>query len=157
MELLIRPASAGDREALGRFGAALAGQHHGFDRERFMLPPDVEEGYRWWLGKEAEQPDAVVLIAEKDGRPVGYAYGRLQPADWNLLLDACGAFHDLWVEPSARGLGAGRQLAEAMIERLTALGAPRIVLHTASANPSARRLFARLGFRETMVEMTREG
>jgi hypothetical protein len=37
-----------------------------------------------------------------------------------------------------------------------AKGAPRIVLHTAASNADAQALFARLGFRRTMVEMTRE-
>jgi len=39
---------------------------------------------------------------------------------------------------------------------LKALGAPRVVLMTAWQNEPARRFFARLGFRETMLEMTRE-
>ena len=35
-------------------------------------------------------------------------------------------------------------------------GAPRVMLWSAEANPDAQRLFERLGFRRTMVEMTRE-
>jgi ribosomal protein S18 acetylase RimI-like enzyme len=35
-------------------------------------------------------------------------------------------------------------------------GAPRVVLGTAEQNEPAQRLFERLGFRRTMVEMTRE-
>jgi RimJ/RimL family protein N-acetyltransferase len=31
-----------------------------------------------------------------------------------------------------------------------------VMLMTAEQNPAAQRLFARLGFRRTMVEMTRE-
>jgi ribosomal protein S18 acetylase RimI-like enzyme len=50
----------------------------------------------------------------------------------------------------------GLALAEAVIARLRALGAPRVVLHTAVQNAAAQRLFERLGFRRTMVEMTRE-
>jgi ribosomal protein S18 acetylase RimI-like enzyme len=33
---------------------------------------------------------------------------------------------------------------------------PRVLLMTAEQNASAQRLFARLGFRRTMIEMTRE-
>jgi ribosomal protein S18 acetylase RimI-like enzyme len=43
-----------------------------------------------------------------------------------------------------------------MIERLEALGAPRILLNAMVENESAQRLFASVGFRPTMVEMTRE-
>ncbi len=156
MPVTLRPAKPTDEPALGRMGAALARQHHAFDSERFMLPEDVESGYRWWLGREAKKADAVVLVAELDGEVVGYAYGRVEGVDWNALLDRSGALHDLWVDEKARGAGVGALLAEAMMERLTALGAPRVVLHTAAKNAHAQRLFARLGWRPTMVEMTRE-
>jgi hypothetical protein len=39
---------------------------------------------------------------------------------------------------------------------LRSIGAPRVMLWTAEQNDSAQRLFARLGFRRTMIEMTRE-
>ncbi|WIG96065.1 GNAT family N-acetyltransferase [Myxococcus sp. SDU36] len=156
MPVTLRPARPSDEPALGRMGAALARQHHAFDTARFMLPDDVESGYRWWLGREAKKPDAVVLVAELDGEVVGYAYGRVEGVDWNALLDRSGGFHDLWVEAQARGAGVGVLLAEEMMKRLTALGVPRVVLHTAARNATAQRLFAKLGWRPTMVEMTRE-
>ncbi|HEY0096539.1 MAG TPA: GNAT family N-acetyltransferase, partial [Archangium sp.] len=40
--------------------------------------------------------------------------------------------------------------------RLRALGVPRVMLMAASRNEAAQRLFARHGWRTTMVEMTRE-
>jgi RimJ/RimL family protein N-acetyltransferase len=45
---------------------------------------------------------------------------------------------------------------EAVCTRLREMGAPRVVLMSAAPNVAAQRLFARLGFRPTMVEMTRE-
>ncbi|MDQ3264050.1 MAG: GNAT family N-acetyltransferase [Myxococcota bacterium] len=156
MSVTVRPAAVSDGPLLGRFGAALAGAHHGFDSQRFMLPGDVEAGYRDWLLKEAASPKAVVLVAEKDSEVVGYAYGRLEARDWNLLLDVHAALHDLWVDPTVRGQGAGALLANAIALRLRDLGAPRVVLMSAAKNERAQRLFARLGWRPTMVEMTRE-
>ena len=155
-EVRVRPAEARDGEALGRMGEALARQHHAFDPLRFILPDRIESGYRSWLLREAKRKEAVVLVAEREGEPLGYAYGTLEGRDWNRLLDPCGGFNDLWVEPAARKAGVGRALAEALCERLTALGAPRVVLMSATQNAPAQRLFARLGFRPTMVEMTRE-
>ncbi|WP_437636383.1 GNAT family N-acetyltransferase [Sorangium sp. So ce854] len=70
------------------------------------------------------------------------------------LRDACGVLHDIYVAEPARRLGAGAILLEAVIVRLRALGAPRVVLHTAAQNAAAQRLFERFGFRRTMVEMT---
>jgi ribosomal protein S18 acetylase RimI-like enzyme len=156
MTVTVRPARASDADALGRMGAALVQQHHGFDAQRFMLPEDVESGYRWWLGKEMKAKDAVVLVAERDGEVVGYVYGRVEARDWSSLRDRCGGFHDIWVEASARGTGAGRLLAEALVRRFAELGVPRVILMSATKNEGAQKFFARLGWRPTMVEMTRE-
>jgi GNAT superfamily N-acetyltransferase len=154
--VVVRPATKQDGPALGRMGAALARLHHRFDRKRFMLPADVEAGYRWWLLRELKNPQAVVLVAQVEGRPVGYAYGRAEPRDWNALREACGAFHDLWVDKPQRALGVGALLSESMMTRLTLLGCPRVVLTTASQNRPAQSLFTRLGWRPTMIEFTRE-
>jgi ribosomal protein S18 acetylase RimI-like enzyme len=186
----IRPAVAADLAALGRMGAELARLHHAWDPPRFMLPDDIEGGYRWWLGRELENPDAVVLVGElargaltqaaprdasteaaprdalteaaprdaltEEGSIAGYCYGRLEERDWNALLDAHAGLHDIWVDNAARRSGLGRGLAEAMIAALVQRGAPRIVLKTSTKNEAAQRLFASLGWRPTMIEMTRE-
>ncbi len=137
--------------------------HHGMDPLRFLDIPNVDEGYARFLGSQLRQPDAVVLSAcrVKDGAPtpeiVGYAYGTKEPQDWMTFLGPHGALHDVIVDPSARRTGAGEALVLEMCKRLAALGAPRVVLHTAVKNEAAQALFAKLGFRKTMVEMTREG
>jgi ribosomal protein S18 acetylase RimI-like enzyme len=127
------------------------------DAARFFLPEEpMEEGYAAWLGKELANPRAVVLVAEASGEIIGYAYGRIEARDWNTLRDRCGVAVDLWVEPEARGAGTGARLVHALCAALEARGAPRVVLNVAARNPSASRLFERLGFRPTMLEMARE-
>jgi ribosomal protein S18 acetylase RimI-like enzyme len=153
----IRDATREDLPALARLGAKLAREHHAMDPARFFAPEEpMEDGYAWWLGKERANPRAVVLAATLRGRVVGYAYGRIEPRDWNTLRDRCGVGVDLWVEPRARRAGIGAALVEALVARLAERGAPRVVLNVAAANPRAARLFAALGFRETMRELTRE-
>jgi GNAT superfamily N-acetyltransferase len=97
-------------------------------------------------------------VADRPGREavVGYAYGRLEPRDWNTLRDACGEGVDLIVVPRWRRRGLGGRLVEALAEALAARGAPRLVIQVAARNPSAARAFARMGFRPTMLELTRE-
>lgn len=154
----IRPARPEDLPALGRLGAKLARAHHELDGARFFLPDEpLEAGYEWWLGKELRNRRAVVLTAETArGRIVGYAYGRLEPRNWNMLRDACGEAVDLWVEPEGRRAGLGGRLTDALVAALEARGAERVVLFVASRNPNARKLFRTLGFRPTMLEMARE-
>lgn len=157
MSLTLRPARVEDAPVLGRMGGALVRLHHAYDGQRFMTPAqDVESGYQWWLTRELKRPGAVVLVAERDGVVVGYAYATVEGRDWNALLDAHGALHDVWVEEAARKSGVGELLVEEVVRQLRARGVPRVLLMTASQNEAAQRLFARLGWRTTMVEMTRE-
>jgi ribosomal protein S18 acetylase RimI-like enzyme len=154
---LLRDARAADLPALARMGARLAREHHAMDPARFFLPEEpIEKGYAWWLGKELVNPRASIVVAARRGRPIGYAYGRIERRDWNTLRERCAVGVDLWVEPRARRGGAGRALVEALVERFAARGQPRIVIQVAAANRLARRIFAGLGFREALVELARE-
>jgi ribosomal protein S18 acetylase RimI-like enzyme len=64
--------------------------------------------------------------------------------------------YDIVVDPAHRQSGVGQLLLDTTLAALRKMGAPRVVLSTAERNESAQRLFARAGFRRTMVEMTRE-
>ena len=152
--IVVRPALKSDLPALGRLGAGLARAHHEWDPERFFLPEAGAEGYAWWLGKEMKNRKAVVLVALRGKKVIGYAYGRIEPRDWNLLRDTCAVGVDLMVDPKERGHGAGTMLGKALLEALKAKGAPFIVLQAASKNTRAQRLFKAMGFRPTIVEMT---
>jgi ribosomal protein S18 acetylase RimI-like enzyme len=103
-----------------------------------------------------EDRDAIVLIAEVQAEVVGYVYAAVQGYDYMSLRGPAGVLHDLVVFPEYRGRGIGGLLVNAALAYLKARGAPRVVLSTADGNQAAQRLFARIGFRRTMVEMTRE-
>ncbi len=160
-EVEIRPATPADLPACARLGARLSRLHHRLDRARFFSPPDLEAGYAWWLGKERRSRRAVVLAAvarDRRGREqvVGYAYGRLEPRDWNSLRDACGVGVDLMVLPRWRQRGLGARLIAALAEGLRRRGAPRMIIEVAARNPAAARTFERLGFRPTLLEFALE-
>ena len=154
--MMIRAAEARDLPAIAALAGMLVRQHHGFDAQRFMLIANVENGYAHFFAGELSNPETVILAAEEAGHIVGYAYACLEPRDWNNLLDACGALHDIYVSEGARRQGVARGLVEAVRAHLLRKGAPRLVLYTASKNSPARQFFAALGFRETMIELTAE-
>ena len=154
---MIRPATKADIPALGRLGALLVQSHFEFDPKRFISPsPRTEQGYGSFLGSQIADPDAIVLVSERDGDVVGYAYGGIEDFDYMSLRGPAGVLHDIVVDPRKRGQGIGRELLEAILAALESRGAPRIVLSTAEQNETAQRLFASAGFRRTMIEMTRE-
>jgi ribosomal protein S18 acetylase RimI-like enzyme len=151
-----------DLPAVGRLAGRLVRMHHDFDSKRFLSLPNAEAGYARYFASEIGSDQVVLLVAEltsaasRDEGIVGYAYARLEPRSYNELLDACAKLHDVYVDDRARRLGVGEALAREAIRVVTAKGAPRVVLLSAVRNEAAIRLFMRLGFRTTMLEMTRE-
>jgi len=153
----IRPAVPADLPAIGRLGALLVRTHHDFDAKRFIAAtPKTEHGYASYLATQMEEPSVVVLAAEQDGAVVGYTYAGAEGFDYMSLRGPAGVLYDIVVDPAYRGHGIGRLLLDATLAKLEARGAPRVVLSTAERNEAAQRLFARAGFRRTMIEMTRE-
>jgi ribosomal protein S18 acetylase RimI-like enzyme len=153
---LIRRAKRSELGAVARMASALVREHHALDARRFFLVEPIETGYRQWLDKEITRRGAVILVAEEDLEIVGYAYGTMEARNWSELLDACGKLNDLYVLKPARHRGIARRLTKAMLIELKAMGAPRVVLMSAEGNRAAQSFFASLGFRRTMIEMTRE-
>jgi GNAT superfamily N-acetyltransferase len=93
-----------------------------------------------------------VLVAERGGRAVGTVTYYPEAADQGFGWPAGWAgLRALGVEPRARGLGVGRALLEACLERALAAGAPEICLHTAEFMTAAVAIYEAAGFRRDPV------
>ena len=157
MTVTIRPAEKRDTPALGRLGAMLMHAHYAFDPQRFLAPGESSEsGYARFLGSVLDSPDDRVFVADDDGVVAGYVYVALEPLSWKELRGPAGFIHDVAVAEDRRRAGIAEMLMRAAIDWLRERGAPRVILGTASNNEVAQRLFGRLGFRTTMLEMTLE-
>lgn len=102
----IRRATTADAASLQPLFAA----HRGADE-----PDEKVDRYRERLDALVENPAHHIVVAELDGRVIGYAaaqdYGPAPHRDWSIAR-----MHDLWVSPDARGHGAGTALFEAVRE-----------------------------------------
>jgi GNAT superfamily N-acetyltransferase len=84
------------------------------------------------------------LLAHVIGKPTGFVAWRTLPAsiapiEWELKR--------LWVRPSGRGLGLGRALTQAVLDRAAAAGCKTVFLDTAPASmDTAYRLYLQMGF-----------
>jgi len=154
---VIREATKEDLPALGRLGALLMHAHYQFDPERFLVPGhDAEEGYAWFLGTQLRKKDVAIFVAERDSEVLGYVYAGIEPLSWKELRDECGFIHDIVVDERGRRSGLATALLTRAIDWLRERGMPRVILWTADTNEAAQRLFTAVGFRRTMIEMTRE-
>ena len=84
------------------------------------------------------------MMASAGGRPAGFVAWRALPTEvapnaWELKR--------LWVDPDARGLGLGRLLTEAVLDRACIAGRHAIYLDTAPQSMGAAyRMYLALGF-----------
>ena len=153
----VRRATPADLPMIGRLGALLIEEHYDFDPQRFLAArPGTPEGYASFMSGQLEDPDKAVLVADTDGVVIGYAFAAIEGYDYMALRGPAGLLHDVIVDPEHRGRGVGRLLLDATLGFFRSRGVPRVVLLTAEQNEAAQRLFANMGFRRTMIEMTRE-
>lgn len=115
------------REYQSRLGIDLCFQ--GFEDEMRALPGDYAP------------PRGRLLLARHEGRPVGCV--ALRPLD-----DARCEMKRLFVQPEARGLGAGRNLVRHLLDEARTIGYADIVLDTLSTMVEAQALYEAFGFRD---------
>ncbi|MGE5176229.1 MAG: N-acetyltransferase family protein [Hyphomicrobiales bacterium] len=129
-------------------------QHHASDPRRFLQVPNPEAGYGRFLVSQLANPRSLVLVAERSGTVVGYVYADVESTNWMELRGPCGVVQDIYVDDAARRQGAGGALLRAAIDWIFSKGRTQVVLLTKTRNTGAQELFASLGFRPTMIEMT---
>jgi GNAT superfamily N-acetyltransferase len=86
----------------------------------------------------------VMLVAEEDARPLGLVFGLLGKEG-----PKTGHVGGMWVDPGARGKGAGRALLSAAIDWARSRELERLELWVTEGNDSARRLYEVAGFTDT--------
>ena len=86
----------------------------------------------------------VMLVAEEAGRPLGLAFGI-----FDKERAKTGHVGGMWVDPGARGRGAGRALLDAAIAWARSRGLGRLELWVTQGNSPAVRLYERAGFADT--------
>ncbi|MDX2029248.1 MAG: GNAT family N-acetyltransferase [Blastocatellia bacterium] len=152
-QISVRRATAADLPFLCRNGELLARQHHAYDPIRFVIFEPPEEAFSRYFSAQLASDEAVFLIAEAGGEPVGYAFLRMEPESFVDLAGPCVWLHDIYVIESARAGGAGAQLIEAAKRTARSMGSPALMLSVAPQNARARGRFEAHGFRVTMQEM----
>lgn len=99
-----------------------------------------------------EKGDAVYLVAWDEELPVGHLLLKWRGTSDDPLapdIKDCPDLEDLFVIPNHRSSGIGSRLLECAEQAAGGRGNTRIGLGVGVDNPRARRLYLRLGYRET--------
>lgn len=100
-----------------------------------------DSGWIERLGAASDDRWNEPLLAEVGGEQIGLAWGRIES-----VRPERADLYQMWVDPSWRGLGAGRQLVDAVVVWATRVGADYLALGVTCGDTPANRLYAAVGF-----------
>lgn len=96
--------------------------------------------------------EGCLLIAEREGTPVGFAFFRVCDGDWGFETnERMGELEALSVAPELRRWGVGSLLMEEVERRLAATGVGFIGLAVTAGNEDALRFYRRWGMAPSQV------
>ena len=136
-------------------------RHH---REVAAQPVVADDAASWtrrraWYLEMLAGGEDVVLIAERGGRPVGYAFLHLHhgPDDTWPVDGRWGEVVSLSVLPDERGAGVGTALLDAVDAELAARGIRDLQVAVMAGNADALRLYQRRGLEPGELVLFRFG
>lgn len=150
----MRPAVESDLIAVGQVDSAA--RHHAYREvlpagELAQVTPESQQG-SWALRVAGEAGTHLMLVAELDGRVVGYSY---VGAGTDPLI---GDLYALFVHPDAHGTGVARQLLAESLAALRDFGYQTFLLWVFKGNDRAIRFYERAGWHhDGTVRVTASG
>ncbi len=140
--------------------------HHRHAEAMPELAPYVSDAQTWAVrgalyAELLAKPDTVLLLAEVDGRLIGYGLAHVMAVGDTWLPDTwatgarIGEIESLAVLPEYRGRGVGTRLLDALEHELDNDGVRDLVLGVLPGNAAAIRLYERRGYRPTWMYLSR--
>lgn len=106
-----------------------------------QVPTEVSEA-TWQRALDPDRDGMYCLVAETGGEVIGFVICVVHPGTWTT--QDITYLEDLYVDPSVRGQGIGRQLIEAVYAKSQELNHHRIYWRTKADNQAARALYEKV-------------
>ena len=137
-ELIIRPVEDIDLGAIAEIDEKIGGKYR----------PEVwEQRVGYYLRRDPEASH----VAVAEGRVVGFMLGEVRSGDFGLE-EPTGWIEVLGVDPDARRMNIGRQLAEALLEHFRGKGATSVRTLVDESMEGIGGFFTSLGFEPAPVQ-----
>jgi len=161
MVLIVRVAKTKDIGSLVRLWHGLVEYHHALPASGAVvstrrLAPDAEKKWRVWVLKWIRSPNGFVLLAEDDGKAVGYSLNYIKNNIPIYSVKKFGNMGDLFVMSAYRSKGMGsifRKMAWKWF-RKKRMQFVRIAIHP--KNQRSKKIYRGWGFEDNHVVMIRK-
>ena len=155
MHCLIRTATEKDRKAIVRLKGRLADFHAVTDD--FYKPGKlVKKSFKKYLKKLYRNPDARILVAEKDGKIIAYFIGMINEAKPYAAVEKTGRISDAFVLKKYRGRGLGRKMFDELMAWFREQGLEYAELSVDARNGLGMIAWLSYGFEPFMIKMKRK-
>ncbi|MCY4464253.1 MAG: GNAT family N-acetyltransferase [Chloroflexi bacterium] len=151
---MIRLAQQTDIPRISQLWAQMAAQHAQLDASTFRPAADGAESYARFIEDRLRDSFARVLVAEVEGKLVGYISGGIADIN-NEMFESmrCGMITDIFVCVEQRRQGIGRRLVERLMLWFRACEVTSFEWYASAHNPTALAFWRALGGEATLLRM----
>ncbi len=153
--ITLREAKATDIEAIVLLWRELMGLHADLDR-CFTLTSQADPLFRAFLEKNLVEQDAIVVLAEDLGRPVGYTMAIESDRPPVFEHSRTVLITDMIVTASHRGRGIGRCLVDRIKAWALTRDVAQLEVMAATGNPAAQAFWRKVGARPYLATLVFE-
>ena len=144
--LLIREARLIDLDHVVQLWTVLMGHHRALGDRLYEVEPHAPATWRAWARRKMDDADGILLVAELDGRIVGYTLGAVGQRAPVYVVRTVGMVFDLSVDPAYRRHGIGQALIRALIAHFGDRGIKDLQVNFDARNPEATGFWEEMGF-----------
>ncbi|MHC4562687.1 MAG: GNAT family N-acetyltransferase [Planctomycetota bacterium] len=152
-DVIVRDAVEADLGRVGELWAEMVDYHCNLDSCFWRRKADGAEIFQKWMAEALEDDKRVLIVAEMDGRVVGFVHGHLTNAPPPMVDKISGTITDVAVTAGHRDCGIGKQMMAVVLDWFRACSAEEVTLMAALPNPDAIRFYEFLGFERHLVSM----
>ena len=141
----IRKANQQDIEQITNYGLILLKQHS--DLDPYFTPiKSVDKVYRKFLESCLNSDYKLLLVAERDGKLMGYAVGEIQSRSQIFQITENGYINDVFVEEEYRKQGIANRFLKELKEWFKSKNIKYVELTVHAKNSIGKKTWARFGF-----------
>jgi len=154
MTITIEPATSNDINVVQKFG------HKLLNYEREAFDPTLQSD--WAFSDEAKKKylsainEHYVVIAKKDGQPVGFLIGRIIPSQSTARNIKRANLENIFVDPDERGKGVGEKLIGSFKSYCQKHSVTRLDVSVLAQNQSAIDFYKKVGFNPRSINLSQK-